>query len=59
MTHKDAEQKVRDAEHGLNTAKAVAHARHRTIVQPGRSLRDDNNFASIVRESLKIGHTDN
>lgn len=59
MKHKEAGQKVRDAERGLQQARDQARARHQNIVKPGKSLRDDNNFASIVRDSLRIGHTEN
>lgn len=59
MKHKEAEKKVRDAEHGLRTATVQAHIVHRSIVAPGRALREENNFATIVRDSLRIGHNGN
>lgn len=58
MMHRKATQKVRDAEYGLQIAKSHAQIVDEHIVQPGRSLREENNFANIVRESLRIGHTE-
>lgn len=55
--NKERKASLKDAEDQLEDTRVLAERVEREITRPATRLRHENNFAGIVRESIRAGYT--
>lgn len=56
-THKEVDQRIRDAEVSLERSKVNAAKVRKTIIAPSNYFSQENSFKNIIVNSLRLGHS--
>ena len=58
-THKEVDQRIRDAEASLEDTKISAHKIRKTVIAPSNYFSRENSFRNIIADSLRLGYSGN